>query len=62
MPRSPIAVVRVEGVGEAYDAAKSFPVTWEDVANVPPESRVSVKPVRPVAEIGLTPIAPATMV
>ncbi len=60
VPMSPIATVKVAGVGAAYDAAKMCPVTWLEVEKVPPESRVRVNPVRPLAEMGLVPMLPAT--
>ena len=59
VPMSAIAVVSVEGVGELYDAAKSFPTTWLDDENVPSEATVKEKPVRAVPSIGLTAMSPA---
>ena len=50
-----IAVVSLAGVGGAYVEAYSFPVTCVDLANVLPASTVRENPVRPVAEMGLTP-------
>jgi hypothetical protein len=57
---SEMAVVSMEGVGLAYDAAKSFPVTWVDVEKVPLESSTVEKPVRKVPAAGLSPMSPAT--
>ena len=57
---SEMAVASMEGVGLAYDAANSFPVTWVDVEKVPLESSTSEKPVRKVAAAGLSPMFPAT--
>lgn len=57
---SEMAAVSMEGVGLAYDAAKSFPVTWVDVEKVPLESSTVEKPVRKVAAAGLSPMSPAT--
>ena len=56
---SKMAVVSMEGVGLAYDAAKSFPVTWVDVEKVPLESSTVEKPVMKVAAAGLSPMFPA---
>jgi hypothetical protein len=56
---SAMAVVRVAGVGTAYDAAKIFPTTWLEVANWPDGSRVSENPVRPPAATGLAPMGPS---
>ncbi len=60
VPMLATATVKVAGVGAAYDAAKRCPVTWLEVENVPPESRVRVNPVRLTAEMGLVPTLPAT--
>jgi hypothetical protein len=57
---SPMAVVSMEGVGLAYDAAKISPVTWVDVENVPLGSSTSEKPVMKVAAAGLSPMFPAS--
>jgi hypothetical protein len=57
---SKMAVMSMEGVGLAYDAAKSFPVTWVDVEKVPLESSTVENPVRKVAAAGLSPMFPAT--
>jgi len=55
---SEMAVVSCEGVGDAYDAAKSSPVTCFDVEKVPVLSSVRENPVKPDEEIGLTPMFP----
>jgi hypothetical protein len=56
---SEMAVVSCEGVGDVYDAANSFPVTCVDVEKVPDGSSVRENPVKPVEEMGLTPMFPA---
>ena len=48
-----------EGVGDVYDAANSSPVTCVDVEKVPVGSTVRENPVKPVEEMGLTPMFPA---
>jgi hypothetical protein len=49
--------VSCAGVGDLYDAANTFPVTWDDVEKVPLGSSVRENPVK--VELGLTPIFPA---
>jgi hypothetical protein len=56
---SEMAVVSCEGVGDAYDEAYSFPMTCVDVEKVPDGSSVRENPVKPVEEMGLTPMFPA---
>jgi len=55
---SEMAVVSCEGVGDVYDAENSFPVTCVDLEKVPVRSRVRENPVKPVEEMGLTPMFP----
>lgn len=59
---SETAVVKIDGVGDAKSAAKTFPVTLGEVANSPDESIVKLKPVIAVLAIGLTPMSPTILV
>ena len=56
-----MAVVSIEGVGLAYEAVKSSPVTSLEVEKVPEGSSVRAKLVRNVAVAGLSPMLPANI-
>lgn len=53
------AVRRCAGVGDLYDAARSCPVTWVELADVPSAPRTRVNPVSAVLAAGLMPMFPA---
>jgi hypothetical protein len=57
---SKTAIPRLEGVGTAWLAAYTLPVTRELVECVPSLKSISPKPVIAVATMGLVPMSPVT--
>ena len=55
---SEIAAVSFAGVGIERSAAYMLPVTWLEVAKVPVECRLLLKPVSAPCAMGLTPTSP----